>query len=171
MTFERAAECESIGGQDYDCDSAWPKEAIRGKRLKDGKKSVHFYSCNNRFSSEKWGLSKRKHHVYVHGARCWRGIQRQRNVGGYDQPRTLGQLGQLIVFLLSQVELCVLFFNQVSISLGDFFCVFAISLFVNSDSLSLHHQRPNFGPIATTRCNQKQVDNHKERKAVPWRIQ
>lgn len=31
------------------------------------------------------------------------GIQRQRNVGGYDQPRTLGQLGQLIEFLLSQV--------------------------------------------------------------------
>lgn len=68
MTFERAAECESIGGQDYDCDSAWPKEAIRGKRLKDGKKSVHFDSCNNRFSSEKWGLSKRNRHVYVHGA-------------------------------------------------------------------------------------------------------
>lgn len=68
MTFERAAECESIGGQDYDCDSAWPKEAIRGKRLKDGKKSVHFNSCNNRFSSEKWGLSKRNRHVYVHGA-------------------------------------------------------------------------------------------------------
>lgn len=45
----------------------------------------------------------------------------QRNVDGYDQPRTLGQPGQLIVFLLSRVELCVFFFTQVPISFGGIF--------------------------------------------------
>ncbi|KAH7168718.1 hypothetical protein DER46DRAFT_645232 [Fusarium sp. MPI-SDFR-AT-0072] len=106
MTFERAAECESIGGQYYDCDSAWPKEAIRvviiGFRQRNG-------GCQKETA------------MFMFMVRVLEGIQRQRNVGGYDQPRTLGQLGQLIVFLLSQVELCVLFFTEVSISFGDFF--------------------------------------------------
>ncbi|EGU78396.1 hypothetical protein FOXB_11074 [Fusarium oxysporum f. sp. conglutinans Fo5176] len=86
MTFERAAECESIGGQDYDCDSAWPKEAIRGFRQRNG-------GCQKETA------------MFMFMVRVLEGIQRQRNVGGYDQPRTLGQLGQLIEFLLSQTKL------------------------------------------------------------------
>jgi hypothetical protein len=55
------------------------------------------------------GLSKRNRHVYV-GCPCCGGVEMQskvtqRNVGGYDQPRTLGQLGQLTEFLLNRVVL------------------------------------------------------------------
>ena len=42
---------------------------------------------NNRFSSEKCGLSKRIGHVYVHGVGGGRfGDQRQRNVGDMISP-------------------------------------------------------------------------------------
>lgn len=58
------------------------------------------------------GLSKRNQHVYV---RCvvfvvvvvlkCKGKVTQRNVGGYDQPRTLGQLGQTTEMVLNRVVL------------------------------------------------------------------
>lgn len=60
------------------------------------------------FRQRKWGLSKRNRHVYVGLLFIVVVLEMQtkvtqRNVGGYDQPRTLGQLGQLTELLLNRV--------------------------------------------------------------------
>lgn len=86
MTFERAAECESIGGQDYDCDSAWPKEAIRGKRLKDGKNLYISTVVIIGFRQRNGGCQKETA-MFMFMVRVLEGIQRQRNPTQHNSTR------------------------------------------------------------------------------------